>query len=237
VGNLSFNAADGAAITIAADDVLLDLQGFTIDGSAAGDATQASGIYSFNQSGVKVRNGTITGFYRGVWLRDSSPGVSNSSGNSSVGLRLSNNTGVALGVEGRGSIVRDNLVVDTAAVGVDASASGISVRGALSRILNNDVVGVTATGSGSATGITLTSADQSIVERNRVGNWTAGANQTAVAIDSSNDVLAVQNRLHHMNFGLVFSGSTGKYRGHLSTGIAVPYPPPESGATNAGNNN
>jgi hypothetical protein len=71
------------------------------------------------------------------------------------------------------------------------------------------------------------------VERNRVGNTSVGTSQTAISIDSSSNVLAVQNRLHRMNSGIVFSGSTGKYQGNISTAVGIPY----TNGTNAGNNN
>jgi hypothetical protein len=230
VQNLTYSADLGAAIVIETDDVRLDLKGFTIDGSGAGADTLAYGIHALNRSDVRILNGTILGFLTGVFLDDDSGLGLNSSGHSVRGLRLAGNKRAGLWVEGKGSLVRDNLVVDTGGSTVFTDAWGIFQRGAGGRVLNNDVFIVSATGN--AYGINLVSADGSIAERNRVGNATAASNQTAIAIASSNNVLVVQNRLHRMNAGIVFAGSIGKYQGNLTTGVGTPF----SGGTNAGNN-
>ena len=70
------------------------------------------------------------------------------------------------------------------------------------------------------------------VERNRIGNPAVGANQAAISISFRSDLLAVQTRLHGMNSGTVFAGSTGKIKGTRPRAFAAPY----TGGTNAGNN-
>src|SRR5215475_1141125 len=52
VRDLATTLSSGAAITIAADDVLLDLQGFALDGSAAGAGSEAHGIRADGQRDV-----------------------------------------------------------------------------------------------------------------------------------------------------------------------------------------
>jgi hypothetical protein len=63
-GNLTYNGT-GNAITVSADNVTLDLMGFSL--SYTGSATQPNGIVMNGRSNVEIRNGTITGFWTGVW--------------------------------------------------------------------------------------------------------------------------------------------------------------------------
>ncbi len=57
-----------AAITIAADDVLLDLNGHSVTGP--GGSSAGIGIYSIAHRSVRVRNGVVRGFSYGVQLTD-----------------------------------------------------------------------------------------------------------------------------------------------------------------------
>jgi hypothetical protein len=62
-GNLTYNGT-GNAITVSADNVTLDLMGFSL--SYTGSATNPIGIFMSGRSNVEIRNGSITGFYVGV---------------------------------------------------------------------------------------------------------------------------------------------------------------------------
>ena len=67
------NLASGDAIAIEASDVALDLNGFTIDNSAAGPTTTADGVFAANRRNVTIRNGVLRGFGHGVGLVGSLP--------------------------------------------------------------------------------------------------------------------------------------------------------------------
>jgi hypothetical protein len=62
-GNLTYSSTSGSAITVNADNVTLDLMGFTITGT---NTPGPIGIYLGNQSNVTIRNGTIYGFDLGI---------------------------------------------------------------------------------------------------------------------------------------------------------------------------
>src|ERR671934_24276 len=66
--DLSFPSASGVGISINSDDVVLDFNGHTLDGLAAGPATSAYGIVALSRTNVTIRNGTIRGFYNGVLI-------------------------------------------------------------------------------------------------------------------------------------------------------------------------
>ena len=67
--NLDYPAARGAAISIEADHVTVDLNGHTLSGSA-GAQSLARGIHARNRTHLIITNGRIEGFYFGVDLRD-----------------------------------------------------------------------------------------------------------------------------------------------------------------------
>src|SRR5262245_9719378 len=67
-GDLSTGMTSGSAIVIATNNVVLDLNGHRIGGLAAGPGTQATGIYANDRQNITIRNGTIRGFYNGIYL-------------------------------------------------------------------------------------------------------------------------------------------------------------------------
>src|SRR5262245_7073435 len=69
--NLTFASVAGAAITVAASEVVLDLNGRTLSSSAA--TAFNVGVLVFNQVDVTIQNGDIDGFgYAGVYLAPNS---------------------------------------------------------------------------------------------------------------------------------------------------------------------
>jgi hypothetical protein len=63
-GNYSHSGTSGAAITINADDVTLDLMGFSL--THTGDFGTSMGIGINGRSNVEIRNGTVRGFNDGI---------------------------------------------------------------------------------------------------------------------------------------------------------------------------
>jgi len=62
--NLDCSGYSGDALTIAANDVTIDLNGFTIMRSN----TEYAAIYGSGHSGVTIKNGAVHGFQEGIWL-------------------------------------------------------------------------------------------------------------------------------------------------------------------------
>src|SRR5688500_14188184 len=65
-GNLASSQADGVVLSIGADDVTLDCNGFKLDGGSAGTGTQATGIQAINRHHVTVRHCHVRAFLVGV---------------------------------------------------------------------------------------------------------------------------------------------------------------------------
>lgn len=232
--NLSTNMTSGAAITINVDFVVLDLNGFKVGGGGAGLGTLTNGVLAVNRKNITVKNGNIRGFYRGVYLSDTSGTFTSSQGHLVEDVRADQNTFIGILVEGRGNVVRNNQVVDTTGttVGGNSDTSGVVVNGPGSRVINNDSTETVGVGSGTAYGISLSSADGAVVENNRVGNSSLAAGSTAILLDSGDDVLVVGNRMATMDNGVVFDTATGKFRDNITSGVTTPY----SGGTDVGNN-
>jgi len=160
----------GNAITIEADDVLLDLNGFTLDGTPAGTGTNANGIFTVDRRHVTVRNGTLRGFFDGVQLGTGGPRVA---GITVERLRV-DRTAVAIAVRGLGGghVVRDNVVTNTGGSTVpgETNGVGISVEGGAD-IVNNVVTHTFGDGpiAFDVTGGLQTIVNNRVVDSGKVG--------------------------------------------------------------------
>lgn len=170
-GNLSTSAnpAFTSAITIDADSVVLDLNQFTLDGSAAGTGTGVQGILAADHSFIMVRNGVIRGFWVGIHLANPSGAAS---GHTVENIWADRNTRTGIETRGLRSVVRKNVVTDTGGstnpsnTGGVAYAFGIDVGGPVS-VIDNQVTRAFGINGAHAVGIMF--ADQgSIAINNRV---------------------------------------------------------------------
>ncbi len=130
-GNLSSALTSGDMITVATNNVTIDMNGFKLGGLAAGAGTTANGIRAIDRRNITIRNGSIRGFFRGIFLEG---GVANSSGHLLEDLRLDGNTVRGAQVEGTGNIIRNNQVVNTGSGDSSNFAVGLYI------IFSNDSV-------------------------------------------------------------------------------------------------
>jgi len=206
-GHLNTAQTHGAAIEIATNNVILDLNGFKLGGLAAGSATNAIGVYANNRQNITIKNGTIRGFAWGIHLVDQ--GVSQ--GHVIEDIRADLNTYTGIDVRGSGHIIRNNQVVTTGgstALTSSGVAYGIFAAGTGIRVLNNDVINTFHSGAGSAWAISLRGAVSSLAVNNRITEADTG-------IDN----------------GIQLTGAN-KYRDNLTSAVITPY----VGGTDAGNN-
>jgi nitrous oxidase accessory protein NosD len=216
----------GVAILIAADDVTLDLAGFTLEGTADTD-TKADGIVAEARRNVTVRDGTVRGFLRGVRL-------ASVGGHLVEGVRAHGNFGLGIGVSGHGSIIRRNQVVATGGGKETPVWTGIGAAGPGVRIIDNDVIDTVDPGPGFAVdAINVFGAHGGVIEGNRVANQLVPPHVFGITVFDSSGVLVVNNRIVNFPDGITYLGSTGKYRDNLTFGVASPF----DGGTDAGNNN
>jgi len=231
-GNLSTAAAvvSGAAITINADNVTLDLNGFTLSPLATAPTLTLVGVSAAGRRNVIVKNGTIRGFYKGVSITGAG------SGHLVEGILSDANTFAGIWVEGAGASVRNSRILNTTGTTAPANAPhsdcfGIRVSGAGSRVSNNDVTATVGMGTGQGQAIYLDTADGAVVENNRIANAAAGSS-TGIHLNAGADVLVVGNDVSLVGSGVVFGGASGKYQDNLTSGVTTPY----TGGIDAGNN-
>jgi len=222
----------GNAITINVNNVVIDLNGRKLGGGSAGAGTIAIGIYADQRKNITIRNGTIRGFYCGVYLRDESP-YTTSQGHVIEDIRVDMNTYTGLWVMGRGNVIRNNQVVDTGGTTRPgySNAYGISASGPGNRVLNNDVYETKETDSGAAYGINAYGLG-SVVMNNRVGNQAIG-NSVGIYIHDSQNAIVKSNTISKMEDGIYFVASTGLYGDNLASGCTTAF----TGGTPAGSTN
>jgi Right handed beta helix region len=222
VRSVSTHILTGAAITIAADDVVLDLRGHILDGSAAGPATEAVGIGAVGRSNITIRNGIVRGFLAGIQLTDQGA----SRGHVIEGVTADRNTSRGIESEGAGLRIEGNHVRQTggSTSPLGARAYGLLLRAPESVVLDNEITGTSGSGS-FVYGILATGSDGSTIEGNRIANRALPAFYSfGILLPFSFDVLVVNNRITRFSEGVDFSSnSTGKYRDNLTAGVPLPY--------------
>jgi hypothetical protein len=221
-------AASGIAINIASDDVVLDMNGHVLDGSAAGPSTTTYGILALDRTNVTVRNGTVRGFYIGVQLGGRSP-----QNNIAEDLRVDRSTDYGLVVRGQGSIARRNLVTRTG--GATKLAIGLYGLGDGVHVVDNEVVGTLEAAGGQAMGIRIDSGVGAVVERNVVSNASLGPTDSyGIRLSqSSPQVTVATNRIVNFRNGIFFTiGGSGLYRDNTVGGALVPFSGGTAGSAN-----
>jgi nitrous oxidase accessory protein NosD len=216
----------GNAIEIAASRVVLDLDGHTIDGGAAGTATQARGIHANRQSLLTIRDGTVRGFYIGLYLEDST--YSTSLGNRVEGMRFEGHLATAIWAQGMGTVVRSNHVLKTGGISTGQSFDVYAVRaeGANAHVIDNDLIETSNLVSSAVTaGIQLFVAPGSVVADNRVTNRvSASATSPSQGIRTlqSSSILLLNNQIVGWPAGIYTSPypPLPKCRGNLFNNVS-----------------
>jgi hypothetical protein len=176
--NIGTHISTGNAITIDSDYVLLDLNGFALDGTAAGTGTNANGIFAYDHRQVTVRNGTVRGFFNGVQLGTGGPGAA---AITVERMRVDRTMGaIAVRGLGNGHVVRDNVVTNSGGSTVpgETNGVGISVYGGAD-IVNNVV---THTVGDSPFGFDVTGGIQTVINNRVVDSGLGGIGCDALPV-------------------------------------------------------
>jgi hypothetical protein len=231
-GNLNTSMTSGIVIAIQADNVVLDLNGWKLDGLGAGNATSTLGIWASERKNITIRNGTIRGFLVGISLTDNAPFTASES-HLIEGIRADKNTYLGMEVKGRGNMVRDNRVVDTGGSISNTIATGMELAGIGVHVLNNAINSTTATGDEPGTGMWFGDVDGAVIEGNRIDDVRSADDVgRGIVIGSSTGVLTIGNRITNADYGIMYLGSTGKYRDNMTSEVTTSY----IGGFDSGNN-
>jgi hypothetical protein len=215
-GNLATNSANGWTINITANNVTLDLNGWKVGGQAAGAATEAVGIYS-SANNITIKNGIVRGFWWGILLTGRGAVVED--------MLVDQNTTVGIEVDGQGSIVRRNHIVDTGGSTVQnpSPAFGIVTFNTGIIVENNVISGLTATGATAGEwGIHLV-GDYDTARHNIVTDDAKPASNYSFGVNSSgSEDSIVDNVITNFIYGVIYD-STGVYSRNTVSGCDTPF--------------
>jgi len=119
--NLTLSSPDLNAITVGADDVTIDLNGFCLTGPGKGSGTLNSGIRLFGtRSNVEIRNGSIKAFgFKGIKFENLCTGIR------VVGVRVRDTGNSGIDLPGSGNLAMDCTVINAGSNGIDVGNSSL----------------------------------------------------------------------------------------------------------------
>jgi hypothetical protein len=205
--HMSTNITSGNAITIEADDVVLDLNGFKLDGSRAGAETEAKGIYALDRENLTIRNGTVTGFKKAIFIDETNVNIEgNQPSDTHIVelIRATQNNFTGIEVVGFGSVIRNNLVVNNGGIGIKTTGGVVS---------GNSIMGIGKYGVGIGDGFDvgwgiMIENGRVSVKNNYISNTRSGdpsyPGACIVIGDDTSDVLISNNHLVASQVGIFF---------------------------------
>jgi len=252
---ISTNLASGAAITINANNVVLDLNDFAIGNLAAGVSTLAIGVLALDRQNIVLQNGILRGFWVGVGLFNGTTfgqATATSSGHLVQNVTSDHSYVVGIIAEGPDCTVSNSRILSTqgsavvnplAPTQVNKAFGIIVEQGGNAHVSNNAVFdtdcanGCTAS-TALAVAIYAGNAPDAVVESNAVMNTTPPTAATAAGIvvdRTSPNVLVDGNAISKWTNGVIYTGTgaTGKYRNNVTQHTTTPY----SGGTPVGMTN
>jgi parallel beta-helix repeat protein len=222
------SSASGAMITIATNNVSIDFNRYKLGGQAGGIATTAIGVYANNRLNVRLTNGVVRGFKRGIEIDDGS-------GHVIEGMTLDGNTQAGIYLSSvQNALVRGNQVVNTGGTSFAIDTYGIYTDGTNVRVINNDVADTIRNSGNVQTAYAIRNySNETIVDDNRV------TNTADHGIYSSNNlhISISHNRIHNSIAGglIGIRTNTGPSicRDNTVSGYATPY---DCGTVDGGGN-
>ena len=226
----------GVGILIEANDVVLDLNGYTVElpASSVGPVIMVRGV-----SGVTIRNGRLRGGRYGVSVSNA---ISAAANYLVERLHVERSSICGICVQGDGGVVRDNTVVGVGS-SMFGGRSGIAVNsGSGVRVSGNNVVDMVVN-PGQVDGIVVTDAPGAVIERNVVSNAAlSGANgyPTGIHLYKSSSgsgtpmrTIVAGNRVLNMQTGIHNHADASLFVDNVVGNAATPF----SGGVMAGTTN
>ena len=198
--DLATAITSGNAININTNNVTLDCNNFKLGGLAAGLSTTTVGIRAIDRLNATVRRCNIRGFYEGLYFSGSTGG-----GHVIEDNRFDGNTYSGIYVVGDGSVIRRNLVLDTAGSTVSTDTTAIWTNDSVD-VLDNTVTNVIASGNAPAYGIYTESNASGRINGNGVRGVVGAGTGFAYGIDNS-----ISGRITLRDNDLVGNASAGSY--------------------------
>ena len=240
---ITSNLASGAAITINANNVLLDLNDFAIGNIGAGTTTTAVGIFAQDRQNIHIRNGVLRGFWAGVALvNGTSVGLTSalSSGHTVESIITDTSYAIGITVEGPYVTVKSNKVMNTQgsnvvnptfpnsqnfATGIGVG-QGVGIHVVDNVIYNTDCINGCTASTATVLGMAIeTTAYGAVIEGNTIinqaisavpgsrGIFFGGHGGTAASFDS----FVYSNNIVNYVQGIFFCSNTG----FVCTGVMI----------------
>ncbi len=169
-GNLTYNG-NGAAITFAVGNVTLDFNGHFISNLGAGVGNSGYGLYGSNRANITVQNGSIVGFYVGIYFDGTADNAGNNTGNVVTNMRLPSNTTYGVILTYPTTCRVENCQINKIGSSAGASSAyGIYVTGGSMTLKNNQISTVTASTAANAYGIYCFAGNAHFVIGNQIDN-------------------------------------------------------------------
>lgn len=207
--DITWGAMDGAALTIACDNVTLDLNGHSIIGSED-SATSAVGISAIQHSGLTIYGGSIVGFMYGVHLE----GTYDVTNNIVSAVDVSNSTFRGIAMEGTGDTVTNCNVSNIGGTTVfeNNRAFGIENFGPSGQIDSDNISNVH--GTSESVGISISDQGNGTLVSNCSVDGTGSTGGTfGLWVSEPGSVDLVSDRFSNWHDGAAFSsGTTGTIR-------------------------
>jgi nitrous oxidase accessory protein NosD len=212
------------AITIASDDVVLDLSGFRLRSTGTvSQNLESAAVFAFNRRNVTVRNGIVQGFFRGIFLESNDLTLG---GQMIERVESLNSTFLGLQLKGRGATIR-NCRVHTVAgsVAFDDVRYGIDIQGDEAVVSDNTVQDIFAgdqVSNPAGFGIRAQFAPNAVIENNRVLNTSASSTAfTSIGVgilDCANAVITRNIVARHSAGIYLINSLSATYRDNTVTG-------------------
>lgn len=214
--------SSGSAIAIAANDVTLDFNGFTVDGGGSvGDGVRAD-----SKSNLTIRNGEIRGFSRGIFIYTPTSGYTDSRAHIVEDMKLTDNLLAGINISAIGSIIRGNVVSNTGGSSAASPVAGIYAAGTGNVVSNNVVENTDGTlGAGYAgRGIWVSQTDGSVVRGNTVTNTKGTTGTYGINTYPSLGSLLRDNYVSGAsNYGVVMNSPADKYMSTITHNVGTSY--------------
>jgi hypothetical protein len=189
----------GVAIRVLADDVTIDLGGFSLSTQAQGST--AAGIVGWGRRGITVQNGRILGFARGIDLSGGDAGH-----HAVIGVYVAE-ARLGIRVGGPHCVVRENRVglvplrADLQAGGKTVNSVWIWVQGPSATVTGNDVINMGSGPTETAVGILASPGDDARISANRVTTDVGG--RCGVCVAGESGALVQDNRVAGFDDGIL----------------------------------
>jgi len=244
-GDLQTSSGNSNAIHIDADNVTLDLMGFSLIGR---DSGTGNGILISGQKNVEIRNGTVRDF-GGCGILENSP--ENGVGHRVIDVRTMFNGEGGIYLDGSNHLVRDSLALVNGVVGIAASISSTIINSRSSMNLGVGVVCLSGTISSNTVEFNLLHGiavvETCVVTNNKVnnnsegiyidedsslikGNTVTGNIENNIHINGSHNVIE-ENFVYNSNRGIRFEKSGNFYTNNRASENSIDY------SNTSGNNN